>query len=57
MYIAQKYIENPLLINNRKFDFRIYMFVASMDPLIVLYYDGFLRVTTVEYDENSHDKA
>lgn len=56
-YIAQKYISNPLLINKRKFDFRVYMLIANMDPLIVLYHDGFLRVTAADYDPLSSDQS
>ncbi|CAG9327613.1 unnamed protein product [Blepharisma stoltei] len=53
--IAQKYISNPYLINGKKFDFRAYMFVASMDPLMVLYHDGFLRISVDEFNITSTD--
>lgn len=33
-YIIQKYIENPLLYNNRKFDIRIWTIITSTSPLI-----------------------
>lgn len=55
--MAQRYISNPLLIDNHKFDFRIYMLIASTDPLIVYYHDGFLRLSLLEYDPNSTDKS
>jgi len=56
-YVAQKYVSNPLLLDKQnKFDFRIYMLVASVDPLIVYYHDGFLRVSLSKYDKNSTDK-
>jgi len=52
--LAQYYIDNPLLLDKRnKFDFRIYMLVASVDPMIVYYHDGFLRVSLQSYDKNS----
>lgn len=51
--IAQQYIGNPLTVYNRKFDFRVYMFVANSDPLIAMYHDGFLRVSLAEYSQNS----
>jgi len=55
--IAQVYITNPLLLDmNNKFDFRVYMLVASVDPLIVYYHDGFLRATLAPYDKFSSDR-
>lgn len=52
--IAQTYISNPLLLNSRnKFDFRVFMLIASTNPLIVYYHDGFLRVTLSDYDKFS----
>ena len=56
-YILQKYIGNPLTVENRKFDFRIYMLIASVDPLIVMYHDGFLRVSLAEYDRDSKESG
>ena len=56
-YIIQHYIQNPLLLNGRKFDFRMYMLIASTEPLMAYYHDGFLRVTISEYDVNSDDKS
>jgi len=56
--IAQTYITNPLLLDkNNKFDFRVYMLVASTNPLIVYYHDGFLRVSLETYDKHSSDKS
>lgn len=53
--VAQKYISNPLLLDKQnKFDFRIYMLIASVNPLIVYYHDGFLRVSLSTYDKFSH---
>jgi len=56
-FVAQQYISNPLVLDKEnKFDFRIYMLVASVDPLIVYYHDGFLRVSLSKYDKNSKQK-
>ncbi|CAG9323338.1 unnamed protein product [Blepharisma stoltei] len=52
-FIAQKYISNPLLLNGRKFDFRVFMFIISMDPLMILYRDGTLRITLEKYRKDS----
>ena len=56
-YLIQKYIHNPLLLMKHKFDFRMYMLVASTNPLMVYYHDGFLRVSLHEYDVHSTDKG
>jgi len=54
--VAQKYVSNPLLLDKQnKFDFRIYMLVASVNPLIVYYHDGFLRVSLSKYDKHSKE--
>jgi tubulin polyglutamylase TTLL9 len=50
-YIVQRYIHNPLLIGNKKFDLRIYVLVVSHNPLtIYLYRSGFGRFTHYRYD-------
>jgi len=56
--IAQTYVTNPLLLDmNNKFDFRVYMLVASTNPLIAYYHDGFLRVSLHTYDKFSNDRS
>jgi len=51
-------VTNPLLLDlNNKFDFRVYMLVASTNPTIAFYHDGFLRVSLKTYDKNSKDKT
>ena len=47
---------NPLLYKGHKFDFRIYMLVASVNPLKVYYHDGFLRVSLDKYNNKSKKK-
>jgi len=55
-YIVQNYVHNPLLLDGHKFDFRMYMLIASTNPLMAYYHDGFLRVTLAEYDVSSGEK-
>ena len=37
----------------RKFDLRIYYLIASVDPVVVFYHDGSLRVALAKYDDKS----
>mmetsp|Transcript_12233 Transcript_12233/g.22691 ORF Transcript_12233/g.22691 Transcript_12233/m.22691 type:complete len:621 (+) Transcript_12233:55-1917(+) len=51
--IAQRYVDKPALFSGHKFDFRTYMLVASMDPYIVFYHDGFVRKSEHAYSTDS----
>ena len=52
--IISKYVGKPFLINNRKFDLRIYVLVTSFDPLkVYLYHEGLVRFASEEYAVNS----
>ena len=55
--LMQSYIHNPLLLNGRKFDFRIFMLIASVNPLIVYYHDGLLRVSLSDYNPNNSSRV
>lgn len=56
--IASKYISNPLLINKRKFDLRIYVFVTSILPLrIYRYNDGLVRFAADPYSSDINDRC
>ena len=53
-WVIQKYIENPLLYNNKKFHIRFYcLAVKSKDTFkVYLYKDGFFYLSSLHYDKN-----
>lgn len=50
-WVVQKYIEKPLLINNRKFDIRVW--VLYMPRKIFVYYKPYFRTCSSLYDINN----
>ncbi|KAK0130890.1 Tubulin polyglutamylase TTLL5 [Merluccius polli] len=52
--LVSRYVNNPLLIDDFKFDVRLYVLVTSYDPLLVyVYEEGLARFATVKYDRAS----
>uniref|UniRef100_K7CZQ8 Tubulin--tyrosine ligase-like protein 5 n=1 Tax=Pan troglodytes TaxID=9598 RepID=K7CZQ8_PANTR len=52
--LVSRYINNPLLIDDFKFDVRLYVLVTSYDPLVIyLYEEGLARFATVRYDQGA----
>ena len=51
-YIIQKYIEKPFLIHKRKFDFRCYGLITSINGVLQGYFysEGYLRTTSCDYN-------
>ena len=49
-YLLMKYVSHPHLINNRKYDFRIYVLLTGLAPLrLYLYKEGITRFATQDY--------
>jgi len=47
---VQWYLHKPYLIDDLKFDLRLYVFVCGIDPLrMYLYHEGLCRLSTVKY--------
>ena len=57
-YIIQKYIENPLLINKRKFDIRCFGLITSFNTTIQGYFypEGYIRTSSKEFSIKSLNK-
>ena len=49
-FIVQRYIDNPFLIDNKKFDFRIYVVIKGVEPIEAYLCDeGLARFCTSNY--------
>lgn len=49
-YTIQRYIDNPLLINNKKFDFRIYLVMKGVERVeAYICEEGIARFCTVSF--------
>lgn len=55
--LVQEYVAQPALIDGKyKFDVRTWLLIASVDPLIIFYHEGFARVAKIPYNERSGNK-
>lgn len=51
--VVQQYITNPLLIEGRKFHFRLYLLITSLQPLSVfLHQEGLVLFATMNYSSD-----
>ena len=49
-YIAQKYIETPLLLQQRKSEIRIYWLIACLEPLqVLMFHEGTVRLNSLPF--------
>ncbi|CAD5117210.1 DgyrCDS6006 [Dimorphilus gyrociliatus] len=56
--IVQRYLSNPFLINESKFDLRVYVYVTCFDPLrIYVYDDGLTRFASRKYSQSVKNLA
>lgn len=54
--VAQRYITNPFLIDDLKFDLRLYVLLMGVNPLrIFLFKDGLVRLATEPYVKPTED--
>ncbi|WIY26196.1 ATP-grasp domain-containing protein [Parasedimentitalea psychrophila] len=54
--IMQRYINNPLLLEGRKSELRVYWLIASLDPLLVLLYpEATVRLNSLPYKLDDFD--
>ncbi|XP_054301704.1 inactive polyglycylase TTLL10 isoform X10 [Pongo pygmaeus] len=53
--VVQRYIQNPLLLDGRKFDVRSYLLIACTTPYMIFFGHGYARLTLSLYDPRSSD--
>lgn len=53
--VTPRYIQNPLLLEGRKFDVRSYLLIACTMPYMVFFGHGYARLTLGLYNPHSRD--
>jgi hypothetical protein len=55
-FVIQKYISKPLLVENKKFDLRLYVLIKNVDPLEAYFWnEGMVRLCTEDYVEPNEE--
>ena len=52
MLIVSEYTIDPLLYGEKKFDVRCFALIASLDPLVILYHDAYIKNSLADYDRS-----
>jgi tubulin polyglutamylase TTLL4 len=56
--LISQYIYNPHIINNKKYDLRLYVLVTDFSPLkVYLYEEGLVRFASEEYSTSDENKS
>jgi tubulin--tyrosine ligase like protein 10 len=55
--LVQRYIRKPLLLKGRKFDVRIYMLIGSTRPFVLMYHEGYARVSSEVYTDSDFENV
>jgi len=55
--LIQYNVHNFLLVDSRKFHFRSYLLLASANPFIAYYHDGYARLSLNKYSQDSNDTS
>ena len=57
-FVIQRYIRNPLLLEGRKSEVRLYFLIACLDPLLVLLYrEGTVRLNSLPFKLDDFDNV
>jgi len=54
-FVHYRYIKNPLLLEGRKFDIRVFMLIANTSPYVVFYHKGYARLCLQKYSNLSEE--
>ncbi|NXN40774.1 TTL10 polyglycylase, partial [Rhinoptilus africanus] len=54
-YCSDRYIQQPLLLEGKKFDVRSYLHIACTVPYVLFFAQGYVQLTCVNYDAASDD--
>lgn len=53
----QKYLDRPMLLSGRKFDWNCLVGIVSTDPLIVIFNNGYTVKSYEDYKSNSNEPS